>query len=195
MTTGRYVLPQLIVLIGVLIAWLSLKAIFLLKKMNLARWIRFAGSTFLILEIFVAIGVAGIAAYNAILEAHFRATAPGEIYTINGHKMRIECMGSGSPTIILDAGLGNDGFIWGGVQPELAKITRVCSYDRAGFGLSDPLPPPRDADHITVELHDLLAAAKINDPIVLMGHSIAGMYIREYASHYPGDVAGLIFVD
>ncbi len=109
--------------------------------------------------------------------------------------MRIDCMGSGSPTIVLDAGLGNDGLIWGGVQPVLAKTTRACSYDRAGFGWSDALPPPRDADHIADELHGLLAAAGINGPVVLMGHSIAGMYIRDYATRYPTNVAGLIFVD
>src|SRR6202035_355838 len=85
--------------------------------------------------------------------------------------------------------------IWGGVQPVLAKTTRVCSYDRAGFGWSDALPPPRDADHIAAELHGLLAAAKVDGPIVLMGHSIAGMYIRDYATRYPADVVGLIFID
>jgi pimeloyl-ACP methyl ester carboxylesterase len=114
---------------------------------------------------------------------------------VDGHRMRIDCTGAGSPTIILDAGLGNDGLIWGGVQPALAKTTRVCSYDRAGFGWSDPLPPPRDADHIANELHGLLTAAGIRGPVVLMGHSIAGIYIRNYATRYPADVAGLVFVD
>jgi pimeloyl-ACP methyl ester carboxylesterase len=109
--------------------------------------------------------------------------------------MRIDCSGSGSPVIVLDAGLGNDGLIWGRVQPALAKTTRVCSYDRAGFGWSDTLPPPRDADHIAAELHGLLAAAQVPGPIVLMGHSIAGIYLRDYATRYPENVAGLIFVD
>jgi pimeloyl-ACP methyl ester carboxylesterase len=109
--------------------------------------------------------------------------------------MRIDCTGSGSPTIVLDAGLGNDGLIWGGVQPVLAKTTRVCSYDRAGFGWSDALPPPRDANHIADELHGLLTAARIDGPIVLMGHSISGIYIREYATRYPSEIAGLIFAD
>jgi pimeloyl-ACP methyl ester carboxylesterase len=114
---------------------------------------------------------------------------------VDGHRMRLDCRGTGSPTIILDAGLGNDALIWGGVQPALAKTTRVCSYDRAGFGWSDALPAPRDADHIAAELHGLLAAAGIREPVVLMGHSIAGIYIREYATRYPASVAGLIFVD
>jgi pimeloyl-ACP methyl ester carboxylesterase len=73
--------------------------------------------------------------------------------------------------------------------------TQVCSYDRAGFGLSDPIPAPRDADHIAEELHDLLIQANVKGPIVLMGHSIAGMYIRDYATRYPAELAGLIFVD
>jgi len=120
---------------------------------------------------------------------------PGQLYTVNGHAMRMECMGSGEPTLVLDAGLGNDGLIWGGVQPVLAKATRVCSYDRAGFGWSETLAAPRDADHIAEELHGLLAAAKVDGPIILMGHSIAGIYLRDYATRYPEQVAGLIFVD
>ena len=126
---------------------------------------------------------------------HTSASRPGATYEVDGHRMHMDCVGNGSPTIVLDAGLGDDGLIWGGVQPVLAKSTRVCSYDRAGFGLSDALPGPRDADHIAAELHGLLAAAGIDGPIVLMGHSIAGIYIRDYATKYPADVAGLIFVD
>jgi len=109
--------------------------------------------------------------------------------------MHMNCTGSGSPTIILDSGLGNDALIWGGVQPVLSETTRVCSYDRAGFGWSDALPAPRDADHIAAELHGLLLQAKVTGPIVLMGHSIAGLYMREYASRYPEDIAGIVFVD
>jgi pimeloyl-ACP methyl ester carboxylesterase len=97
--------------------------------------------------------------------------------------------------LILEAGLGSDALIWGRVQPQLARTTRVCSYDRAGYGWSDPQPGPRDADHIAGELHQLLQSAGVHGPLVLMGHSIAGLYIRDYAARYPADVAGLIFVD
>ena len=107
----------------------------------------------------------------------------------------MDCTGSGSPTLILDAGLGDDSLIWGGVQPVLARTTRVCAYDRAGWGLSQAVPGPQDANHIADELHGLLTVAGITGPVVLMGHSIAGMYIRAYASRYPAEVAGLIFVD
>ena len=137
--------------------------------------------------------LAGHAAVDAL--RHSRTQPPGKRYAVDGHNMRLNCTGTGSPTILLDAGLGNDGTIWSGVQPVLAKTTRVCSYDRAGFGWSDPLPPPRDADHIAAELHELLTAARIDGPIVLMGHSIAAVYLRDYATRYPAQVAGLIFVD
>jgi pimeloyl-ACP methyl ester carboxylesterase len=109
--------------------------------------------------------------------------------------MHLDCTGSGAPTIVLEAGLGNDSLVWGGIQPALSTFTRVCSYDRAGFGWSDAAPAPRDADHIAAELHQLLREARIEGPIVLMGHSIAGIYIRDYAAHYPEQVAGLVFVD
>ena len=109
--------------------------------------------------------------------------------------MHLYCTGEGSPTIVLEAGVGDDSLAWAKVQPELSKTTRVCSYDRAGMGWSTPQPDPRDADTIASELHALLQQAGVRGPIVLMGHSMAGVYIRGYATRYPQDVVGLIFVD
>jgi pimeloyl-ACP methyl ester carboxylesterase len=192
---GYAVVPALIVLVGVLIAWFSIRRVQSLRNRTLSAWRKITEHIVLLLAALVAVSLVASTGFNAIALHHFRSTPPGQMYQVNGHTMRIDCTGSGSPTIVLDAGLGNDGLIWGGVQPVLAKTTRVCSYDRAGFGWSDALPPPRDADHIATELHGLLAAAKISAPIVLMGHSIAGMYIRDYATRYPAEVAGLIFVD
>jgi pimeloyl-ACP methyl ester carboxylesterase len=91
--------------------------------------------------------------------------------------------------------LGNDSLIWANVQPELSKITQVCSYDRAGFGWSEARPEMRDARHLSDELHALLGAAGVNGPIILMGHSISGMYIRDCAARYPQNLVGLVFVD
>ena len=71
------------------------------------------------------------------------------------------------------------------MQPELSKLTRVCSYDRAGYGWSAPRPGPRDADTVAQQLHALLQQAGITGPLVLMGHSMGGIYIRDYASQYP----------
>jgi len=132
---------------------------------------------------------------NAAMLHHARALTPGATYLVRGHRMHIYCAGSGSPALVLDAGLGNDSLIWGGVQPALAKSTRVCAYDRAGWGLSESVPGLQDANHIADELHDLLDAAGIHEPVVLMGHSIAGVYIRAFAARYPDQTAGLIFVD
>lgn len=195
MDLNYVVVPALLVLIGILIAWLSTRRILSLRGKSYPTWRKVAERIVLSLMTLAAVAVAGSSGFNAMVLHHFRASTPGEVYLVNGHRMHIHCMGSGSPTIVLDAGLGNDGLIWGGVQPVLAKTTRVCSYDRAGFGLSDARPAPRDADHIAAELHGLLTAARIDGPIVLMGHSIAGLYIRDYATRYPADVAGLIFVD
>ena len=187
--------PALIVLLGILIAWFSVRRVMSLRSKILPSWRKVTERIVLSLVALVAVVLAASSGFNAIALHHFRSKPPGQMYQVNGLQMRIDCTGSGSPTIVLDAGLGNDGLIWGGVQPVLAKTTRVCSYDRAGFGWSDALPPPRDADHIADELHGLLAAAKIDGPIVLMGHSISGIYIRDYATRYPAEVAGLIFVD
>lgn len=189
------VAPALIVLAGVLVAWLATRRILSLRGKSYPAWRKVTERIVLSLVALAAVALAANSGFNAIALRHFRSKPPGQMYQVNGHRMRIACTGSGSPTIVLDAGLGNDGLIWGGVQPVLAKTTRVCSYDRAGFGWSDALPPPRDADHIADELHGLLAAAKIGGPIVLMGHSISGMYIRDYATRYPAGVVGLIFVD
>jgi pimeloyl-ACP methyl ester carboxylesterase len=189
------VIPALLVTAGILITWVAIWGLLLLQTSSCPRGRKITLRVVLWLVAVAAAVAAGSGGWNAIALYRFRHPSPGKTYLVGGHTMRIDCMGSGSPAIILDAGLGNDGLIWGGVQPVLAKTTRVCSYDRAGFGWSDALPPPRDADHIAAELHGLLAAAGINRPVVLMGHSIAGMYIRAYATRYPTGVAGLIFVD
>ena len=169
------VLPALIVLAGILVAWLVIRRYRSLRTSahSTARktFERLALSSIAI----VALALAASSAINAILLHHARAAMPGRLYLVDGHRMRLDCTGQGSPALVLDAGLGNDGLVWSGVQPVLAQATRVCSYDRAGMGWSDPVPPPRDADHIADQLHSLLAAAGVSGPIVLMGHSIAGM--------------------
>jgi pimeloyl-ACP methyl ester carboxylesterase len=143
----------------------------------------------------VALALAASSGFNAIALYHFRHPPPGKMYWVNGHRMRIDCMGRGSPTIILEAGAGNDGLTWSKVQPVLTKTTQVCSYDRSGMGWSEAQPFPSDADHVAAELHGLLTAAKIDGPIVLMAHSMGGIFIRDYASRYPAEVAGMIFID
>ena len=107
----------------------------------------------------------------------------------------LDCVGQGSPTVVLDAALGNTSAQWVRVQREVSGTTRVCSYDRAGMGWSEMGPEPRDAKQITGELHALLSTAGIEEPYVLVGHSFGGMYMQTYAARYPDEVAGVGLVD
>lgn len=141
---------------------------------------------------------AGIgAAYNALSLRHFRQVAgmPGRLYDVGGYSMHLYCTGAGSPTILLSSGLGDDFTEWAKVQPVLSQQTRVCSYDRAGFGWSESRPGVQDANAISSHLHQLVKVAGIQRPLVLVGHSISGIYLRAYAAHYRDDLAGLVFID
>jgi pimeloyl-ACP methyl ester carboxylesterase len=119
----------------------------------------------------------------------------GNLIDIGGYLLHIHCMGTGKETVVLDAGLGLNSLEWTLVQPKIAAFTRVCSYDRAGYGWSDESPLPRTSEHIAHELHTLLTRAQIPKPFILVGHSIGGLYMQQYASLYPEEVAGLILVD
>jgi pimeloyl-ACP methyl ester carboxylesterase len=137
------------------------------------------------------------ASYQAIATAIDKRiyAPPGQLVDVAGHRMHIHCMGSGSPTVILDASPGNTAANWGLIQPEVAKHTRVCSYDRAGLGWSEPTTAPRDARQLARELHALLRTAGISGPYVLVGHSGSGVYAQLYAADYPAEVAGMVLVD
>jgi pimeloyl-ACP methyl ester carboxylesterase len=123
---------------------------------------------------------------------------PGQLIDVGGYQMHLYCTGENvdeSPTVILENGLGSISSAWALVQPEIAKATRVCSYDRAGMGWSDSSPQPRDAQHIVTELHTLLQKAQISGPYVLVGWSFGGLYVREYAGQYPDETVGLVLLD
>ena len=120
---------------------------------------------------------------------------PGHLVDIGGYRLHLWCTGEGAPAVILDAGLGGTSAGWGFVQPEVARFTRVCSYDRAGMGYSDPGPSPRTARRIANELAELLARSRIAGPVVLVGESIAGFNVRVFASDHPERAAGLVLVD
>jgi len=191
------VMPVFLLTAGILIIWLSIRRLQSLSTKSLPRGRKVTERIVLCVILLVTAAIAGSSAFNAIALHHFWASHPpaGQFVQVNGHKMHINCTGSGSPTIILDAQLGNDSTTWGEIQPVLSKTTRVCSYDRAGFGWSDSLPAPRDADRIADELHLMLLQAQVTGPIVLMGHSITGLYMRDYATRYSKNVAGMVFVD
>ena len=121
---------------------------------------------------------------------------PGRLVDVGGHRLHILCTGVGSPTVILEGGLGGAGTVgWTLVQADVSKFTRVWSYDRAGMGYSDPGPSPRTARRITRELARLLEGSEIEGPLVLVGESIGGLFVRVYATEHEARVQGLVLVD
>jgi formylglycine-generating enzyme required for sulfatase activity len=114
---------------------------------------------------------------------------------VGGYEMYLHCIGTGTPTVILDAGYDDVAGTWSLVQPEVATFTRACAYDRAGLGQSDPGPEPRNSLQMVKELHALLDEAGVEGPYVLVGHSLGGMYVRLFADRYPEDVVALVLVD
>jgi len=120
---------------------------------------------------------------------------PGKMIDVGGFRMQLYCVGDGTPSVILDSGLSDTWLHWYKVQPQVAQFTRVCSYDRAGLGWSEPSPRPRTSRVIAEELHTLLGKAGVHPPFVLVGHSFGGLNVRMYASLYPSDVVGMVLVD
>ena len=149
----------------------------------------------------LGIGLIGLIVLGAIYqviatESDRRTYTPiGQLYTVEGHQMHMICTGEGSPTVILEAGAGHFSATWARVQQDIAQATRVCAYDRAGYGWSEPGPEPRDAQRIATELHALLNVAGVEPPYVLAGHSLGGIYIRVFNAQYPGEVVGMALID
>ncbi len=158
------------------------------------RWL--GRGVFALVALAVVMALSG-AAYEAVAaRGDARAyPAPGRLVDVGGHRLHIYCVGAGGPTIVLDAGLGETSLDWSLVQPELATTTRVCAYDRAGMGWSDPSPRARTPANIAEELHTLLVNADIAGPYVLVAHSLSGKYARLFALHHSDEMAGLVLVD
>ncbi len=106
---------------------------------------------------------------------------PGKLVDVNGFRLNLYCMGSGSPTVVFDSGWEDWAPAWSKVQPEVAKWTRACSYDRAGAGFSDPGPMPRTSVRIAEELRTALHHAGIAGPYILVGHAFGGDNVRTFA--------------
>ena len=135
--------------------------------------------------------------YENISEARDRRfnPMPGSLFDVGGYKIHINCTGQGSPAVILESGLGDTYVSWRKAQPQIAKFTRVCSYDRAGLGYSDSSSQPRTSKVMAEELHALLRAAGVDPPYVLVGHSMGGYNVRLFASLYRNEVTGMVLVD
>ncbi len=121
--------------------------------------------------------------------------APGRLIDVGGHRLHINCAGSGSPAVILESGLGEGGAYWSWISAAVARDTKVCVYDRAGRGWSDSAPGPQDGFAVARDLHILLERADVREPFVLVGHSSGAQYVRIFAGRYPEQVAGMILLD
>ena len=122
-------------------------------------------------------------------------TPPGLLIDVGGHRLHVNCRGSGSPLVLLESGIAASSLSWAIVQPEIAKFTRVCAYDRAGLAWSDAASCPRAFDQIVDELAAVLAEVAPGERYVLVGHSFGSFVIRAYAARHPGSVVGLVLVD
>jgi pimeloyl-ACP methyl ester carboxylesterase len=120
---------------------------------------------------------------------------PGQLVDVGGFRLNLYCMGSGSPAVIFDSGWGDWAPVWSKVQPEVAKWTSACSYDRAGYGFSDPGPVPRTSVRIAEELHTALHNAGITGPYILVASAFGGDNVRVFADLYMNEVAGLVLDD
>jgi len=154
------------------------------------RWLRSA----LIALVLLAIAGACYQSYENY-RVPKRYPLSGRMVDVGGYKLRIDCMGTASPTVVIDGGIGTATMGWTVVQREVANFARVCVYDRAGYFASDDGPQPRTSEQMARELHTLLANAGERGPFVLVGHSFGAFTVRVYHALYPAEVAGVVMVD
>lgn len=158
------------------------------------RWLR--NIAVILVGLLTLLAIAG-ASYQALatrVDAR-RFPEPGKLVDVGGYRLKLNCSGAGNPTVVLESGLGDVSVEWEPVQSEVAKFTRVCSYDRAGYGGSDAGPKPRTSAQIAQELHSLLQDAAEKPPFILVGHSFGGYNVRAFNGRFSDEVAGLILVD
>jgi pimeloyl-ACP methyl ester carboxylesterase len=159
------------------------------------RWVKRIALT--VVGLIIAAVLIG-AGYEQIMRWRAAREFPvqGRLIDIGGRHMQIDCRGSGTPTVVFEAGLDTMGSLsWSAVQDAVAATTRACAYSRAGIMWSEPRDTAFAPDKVAQDLHALLAAAGERVPFVLVGHSLGGPYIMNFTRLYPQDVAGLVFVD
>ncbi len=158
------------------------------------RWLRKIAVSVCVMVILLALAGASYQTIESRLDArHFPEY--GRLVDVGGYRLMLNCTGVGSPTVILESGFGDLSVEWRAVQPQIAKFSRVCSYDRAGYGGSEPGAMPRTSLQIARELHTLLKNAGEMPPYVLVGHSFGGYNVRVFNGRYPDEVAGMVLAD
>src|SRR3954451_16859432 len=174
--------------LAVLAVWMILQV-----RRNLrgrGRWLVFP-----VIATLLLVAVGGALATVSAATPGTAQTAAGQMVDVGGHRLYIECTGSGSPTVVLQAGLGASSADWARIARVVAGSTRVCAYDRAGHGRSDDVPSAQDGLALAADLQTLLDRAGVAKPYVLVGHSSGGPYVRTFAAQHPDEVAGMVLID
>ena len=149
-----------------------------------------------VLQVIAALVVVGVLYQRiAAMRQRRRFLPPGLLIDVGGHRLHAICRGRGSPVVLLESGIAASSLSWAVVQPEIAKFTRVCAYDRAGLAWSEAASCPRTFEQIVDELAKVLAQVAAGERYVLVGHSFGGFVVRAYAARNPGSVVGLVMVD
>ncbi len=164
------------------------------KFARLRRWVKRVVVSFALLVVLLA-GVGAV--YQSISTARDlrRFPPPGRLIDVGGYRLHIHCVGEGSPTVVVDSGFDDTSLVWRAIQPEVAKFTRICAYDRAGVGWSDAGPTPTHSRKMVEELHTLLKNAGVSDTYVLVGASFGGLNARVFANQFPDETVGMVLVD
>jgi pimeloyl-ACP methyl ester carboxylesterase len=172
-----------------LVIWMAVRA---------HRQLRSRSGRWLIYPVIAVLALASVGGgYETVREAMDAKAYPmaGQLINVGGHRLHLSCTGSGSPTVVLQPGGGEMSSNLGWITPAVARDTRVCVYDRAGRGWSEPADTPQDGNQIATDLHTLLQRAHVPGPYVLAGHSFGGLYVLSFAARYPDQVAGMVLVD
>ncbi|HEY5151405.1 MAG TPA: alpha/beta hydrolase, partial [Mycobacterium sp.] len=162
------------------------------------RQLRSRSRRWLLYPVFAMLALASVGGGFETVREALDANAypmPGQLIDVGGHSLHLNCTGSGSPTVVLEPGAGEMSSNLGWITPALARNTRVCVYDRAGRGWSEPADTPQDATQTATDLHTLLQRGHVPGPFVLAGHSFGGLYALTFAARYPDEVAGMVLVD
>lgn len=182
------------------LGWVWPPVVFALAVWMAARIRRGMGSWFGRWLLYPVVVLLAVVSVGAATETVLSRTAPdyampGQLVDVGGHRLHLHCTGSGNPTVVLEPGAGMSSSTMGWIAPAVARETRVCVYDRAGRGWSDPTNTTQDATQIATDLHTLLQRANVPGPYVLAGHSFGGLYALTYAAQYPTEVAGMALID
>ncbi|HWD43085.1 MAG TPA: alpha/beta hydrolase [Actinomycetota bacterium] len=162
------------------------------------RQLHSRGGRWLLYPVIAVLALASIGGGYQTLGAAADAKAypmPGQLIDVGGHRLHLSCTGSGTPTVVLEPGAGEMSSNLGWITPAVARDTRVCVYDRAGRGWSEPASTAQDGAQIATDLHRLLQRGGVPGPYVLAGHSFGGLYVLTFAARYPDEVAGMVLVD